>query len=595
MKPTLPADGLSRPRFSVVIPTYQRRELVVAAVEALGRQEFADTFEVIVVVDGSKDGTAESLNALKTPMALHVIEQKNSGAAVARNQGAEQATGELLLFLDDDMESDPHLLAEHLASHRAGADVVLGDIPIHPDSPRGLLSERVRMWSEKRANRLAVPGAELTSADMLTGQISLRRDLFNRIAGFDTRFTREGSFGNEDTDLGYRLFKGGYKIVYNSKAITLQTYVIRAGQYLRQYFDAGHADVEYVRKHPDQIETIFPRKKLERKIVRRWFRPICRWPFVSQLIGKAASRLAVWLVEEGFQDWRTARFFSEVKNFEYWRGVARAGGIPHSRMLRVLAYHAIEDLSDNPKLKPYGIPGEEFRQQLTILRQAGYKFVSGEEALNFLDGRAYLPRHAVLLTFDDCYVSVLENALPILQEAQIPAVSFAVSGQLGGFNRWDERLGKRLPLLDAEGLKTLERHRVEIGAHSRTHPQLPRIKIDDLPNEIDRSVEELNQAGLQRPRLFAYPYGEHNEGVRAAVASAGLTAAFTVEPGFVRRGENRFALPRIEILRGDLGRKLRWKVAVGGPLRSKGHGSEPFLFRLRRRFFSFATEKPPAI
>ena len=106
------------PRFSVVIPTYQRRDVVVSSVRALAGQEGAPPFEVVVVVDGSDDGSAEVLRALETPFPLSVVGQPNAGRPAACNRGASAAVGELLLFLDDDMEAHPCLLAEHERSHR---------------------------------------------------------------------------------------------------------------------------------------------------------------------------------------------------------------------------------------------------------------------------------------------------------------------------------------------------------------------------------------------------------------------------------------------------------------------------------------------
>jgi len=138
--------GAERPRFSVVIPTHQRRDRVVHNVEALARQDLA-SFEVVVVVDGGSDGTAAALRALDPPFPLTILEQENSGAAEARNAGARSAGGEILLFLDDDMEADPAMLAEHDRGHRQGADLVVGDMPLHPDSPANLLSWGVGFWA----------------------------------------------------------------------------------------------------------------------------------------------------------------------------------------------------------------------------------------------------------------------------------------------------------------------------------------------------------------------------------------------------------------------------------------------------------------
>src|SRR2546426_11269032 len=85
------------PRFSVVIPTYQRRDIVVRMVAALERQ-VQRHFEVIVVVDGSTDGTADALRNLRLSLPLKIFEQSNRGGAEARNGGGAAAGGWLALF-----------------------------------------------------------------------------------------------------------------------------------------------------------------------------------------------------------------------------------------------------------------------------------------------------------------------------------------------------------------------------------------------------------------------------------------------------------------------------------------------------------------
>lgn len=304
-------------RFSVIIPTYQRRDLIAANIAALARQKFEGGFEVIVVVDGSTDGTAEALRELKLPFPLVVVEQPNGGSAAARNHGAAEAQGELLLFLDDDMEAHPNLLAEHDLSHRAGAAAVMGHIPMHPDSPVGLLAQRVETWAEGRAKRLSDPHAQLLLEDMLTGQLSVGRALFVRLSGFDIRFRQKISSGNADTDFGYRLLHSGSRVVFNAQAISWQKYIVTPRQYLRQWREAGLADVRFVRKHPDQLATIFTRRKLQQQ--RRWMiapvAAILRWVSVRR-------------VEQGRTDVRTAAWYGKVRWYEYWRGVSEAGGVP---------------------------------------------------------------------------------------------------------------------------------------------------------------------------------------------------------------------------------------------------------------------------
>ena len=115
------AAAVAAPSLSIIVPTNQRRELVSEAVLALGEIHYAGQMEIIVVVDGSTDGTAAALRQVRCSRSLRVIEQQNLGAAAARNRGAAAATGDILLFLDDDMIADPGLAEEHVRLHRQGA------------------------------------------------------------------------------------------------------------------------------------------------------------------------------------------------------------------------------------------------------------------------------------------------------------------------------------------------------------------------------------------------------------------------------------------------------------------------------------------
>jgi glycosyltransferase involved in cell wall biosynthesis len=297
--------------FNIVIPTYRRRDLVVATVRALTRQEYAGTFEVIVVVDGSTDNSAEALRALDTPFPLTVLEQSNQGIAAARNRGADVARGELLLFLDDDMEADPKLLTEHARSHQSDADVVTGHVPLNPASPDNFLSASVKAWAEDRERLLSSAPDDLDFLEIVGGQLSISRNLFFQLNGFDRTFTRNGTFGNEDRDLACRLLDAGYKIAFNPKAISWQTYVVTPRQFLRNYRQAGAADVNLAAKHPGRSDRIFNPECIESRIDRvlwRWLRGPIRL-------------LALKLVEtEKPEQWRIDLFWHAWK-LEYCQGV----------------------------------------------------------------------------------------------------------------------------------------------------------------------------------------------------------------------------------------------------------------------------------
>jgi len=552
------------PRFSVVIPTYQRRYLVLRALEALADQEFDGEFEVVVVVDGSTDGTADGLRSLETFQALTVIEQPNRGLSYARNRGAAEAKGELLLFLDDDMEADRRLLAEHDRSHREGAAAVIGAIPLHPDSPDNLLSNGIRVWCDDRHARLA-QASELPFDDIIGGQFSVSRAVFAELGGYDERFTRGGSYGAEDVEFGQRLLDEGHRVVFNPEAISHQFYAVDAATHLRQYRQVGHADVAIVRKHPKLLDVTFRGKQRESEIHKLVWRPVLTFPRLTTPLRAVLRPAAIAAVGSGRKGRLVAWLFFAARSAEYWRGVAEAGGIPRPRPVRVLNYHAIADLGGDPILHEYGVPPDQFEEHLDALTRRGYHFVEPDELLRLLDGVGGVPDRALLLTFDDCYRDLLHTAAPLLEERTIPAIAFAVSGELGGTNSWDQGIGaRRLELLDAPHLAELAGRGIEIGAHSRTHRPFDSVPEAQLDDEVAGSVADLERAGLGPVRFFAYPHGVHGPAALAAASRAGLKAAFTVDAGRVRPGSNRYALRRVEIERRDLGWRFRWKVFVAG-------------------------------
>lgn len=546
-------------RFSVVIPTYRRRERVLRHVAALSNQTFGD-FEAIVVDDGSDDGSAAALRELETAFPLAVIEQKNQGAAQARNAGARAAQGEVLLFLDDDMEAAPSLLAEHDRCHREGADLVVGDMPLHPDSPPGLLSWGVGFWAQSRRERLLEPGAEPGLDDLLTGQISISRESFERLGGFDTSFTREGLFGGEDIDFGYRVVKAGLRVVFDPEAVSYQYYDVDPAAYLRRARETGRSEEELVLKHPEQASRLAGAPAFHTHRSRWLLGPLVKTP---DWVAWPLRGLAVALVRGGRRDQWTRRLFFGLRTVEHRRGARLARQASSTGSAVVLAFHAVSDLGSDPVLAEYGVPPERLTEHLDALGKRGWQFVGLDAVLAALEGRGRLPKRALLVTFDDCYVDLLSDGAPVLAERGVPAVAFAVAGLTGAANEWDRPLGAReLRLLDADGLRALPAAGIEVGSHGMHHRQLTKMPLAEAAAEIRASAAALEGLGLPRPRAFSYPHGELNREIADAVAASGYRAAFTVAPGAVERGCDPFSLPRVEVLASDTPVRLRLKIAT---------------------------------
>jgi glycosyltransferase involved in cell wall biosynthesis/peptidoglycan/xylan/chitin deacetylase (PgdA/CDA1 family) len=548
----------ARPSFSIVIPTYQRRDAVCAAVRALSHTAYSGAVELIVVIDGSTDGSAKALAAIDCPFPVKIVEQSNDGAGSARNRGAAAAVNDIILFLDDDMIADPALLDEHARLHEAGVDAVIGDTPIHPDSPAGFLPDSVARWISSTSVK-----SPLSPFDVFSGQLSVRRPVFEALGGFDAAFTTAPAFGNEDADLGARLL-AHYDVRHNPAAISRQMYVVAPRQFMERARRAVAADLHFVRKHPKLARELFERKGYSRPLTRFVYRPLARIPLIPELI----AGLAVWTADVAlktpFRSSRTiARFFSGARSLAYWSALRAHGWLPFSDRLLVLCYHAIQDQSADPVLAPYGVPPALFAAQLDALARRGFSFITPAQLAAYLASQAPLPRRPVLVTFDDGYESLLETARDLLRPRGIPALAFAVTGIASGTNEWDQAYGSgRVKLLAQDQLRDLAACGVEIGSHSRSHREMPLLEASEQEQEAAGSADDLAAHGLPRPRFFAYPFTFADDASKTAVRNAGYGAAFGGRVGWIKRGSDPFALPRVMILASDRGWRFRLKIAA---------------------------------
>lgn len=203
---------------SVVMPTYNRRERVRAAIEALDRQHVDVPFEIVVVSDGSTDGTDELLRSVETRVPLSAVVQENGGPATARNRGVDAATGELIVFVDDDVVAADGMLQAHVDAHRALGDQVVVVGPML-DPPGFSMVPWVRWEQAMLAKQYAALEAgeyEATARQFYTGNASVRRRHLLAAGGFDPAFRRA-----EDVELAYRLADRGLTFAYEPSAVGL--------------------------------------------------------------------------------------------------------------------------------------------------------------------------------------------------------------------------------------------------------------------------------------------------------------------------------------------------------------------------------------
>ena len=235
---------------SVVIPTYQRRATLERALVSLRSQTLpAESYEVIVSIDGSDDGTREMLAAFPAPYRLEAVWQPNRGRASACNRGVRATGGDLVVLLDDDMEAAPELLAAHARAHSsAPSRAVIGAAPVIPDDPTQPLAEFIRAGFARRLAQLARGEARIRFNDVYTGNFSIRRATLLDVGAFDEDF-RE--YGHEDYELAVRLLRAGVELVYSSEAVAYHHYAKDLAAVARDSIGRGRNDVLFGDKHPE--------------------------------------------------------------------------------------------------------------------------------------------------------------------------------------------------------------------------------------------------------------------------------------------------------------------------------------------------------
>lgn len=293
------------------------------AVRTLCRLGYDGPVELIVVVDGSSDGTAAALSGIDCPFPFRIVEQANAGAATARNRGAAEASGDIILFLDDDMIAEPDLLEQHALTHRAGADAVLGSVPIDPASPAGFMADGVGAWADT-----LLTGAPLTGLDVFTGQLSVGRRVFEELGGFDTSFTAGPVLGNEDADFGVRLLPR-FKLRHNPAAVSRQRFVVTPRESMRRVVRHAAGDVHFAAKHPHLGRQLFEFRGAYRPLTRFVLRPLSRIPLLPYLLSELGVRAAELGLRTRFRSSRTlSRLFGGARWVLYWSAV-RSTALPH--------------------------------------------------------------------------------------------------------------------------------------------------------------------------------------------------------------------------------------------------------------------------
>jgi len=231
----------NRLRFSVIVPAFNAEVTLSSCLEALVAQSISkEDYEVIVVDDGSTDDTSKIAQQFK----VKFLYQTNRGPAAARNKGAAEAEGRIILFTDADCVPDRSWLEE--MTLRFEEPEVMGVKGAYKTHQTQLIARFAQAEFEDRYDLLW----SQTSIDMVdTYAAAFRKNIFQKMGGFDEHFPVAN---NEDTDFSYRLATAGHKLVFNRRAFVFHTHPDTLWKYLRIKFWRGYWRMVVYRRYPEK-------------------------------------------------------------------------------------------------------------------------------------------------------------------------------------------------------------------------------------------------------------------------------------------------------------------------------------------------------
>jgi GT2 family glycosyltransferase len=314
------------PRISVIIPTHQRRASLDRALRSLERQSLSHAeYEVIVAIDGSTDGTRELVEGWDRTESPRITSmwKPRGGRASACNAGLRLAAAPIVVFLDDDMEATPGLLAGHLAAHAGAARLgVVGAVPIRVGASSTSVTRYVASRFNGHLRNLAEPGYEFGLRDFYSGNFSVARDAIAAIGGFDEAFA---VYGNEDLELSLRLRANGVRLVFSADAMAYQHYEKDFAALARDTREKGRTAVQLARKHPSAAPDLklsqFDRGPRASRLARNTLLAAgARWTRTSHVVVRAIS----WLGDRRMPGLH--RVYPVALDYLYWSGVRAAQG-----------------------------------------------------------------------------------------------------------------------------------------------------------------------------------------------------------------------------------------------------------------------------
>lgn len=480
-------------RLSILIATHNRRELLGELLDSLeGQTQPPADFEVVVMVDGSSDGTVELLaeRQASSPFTLRFELLEAGGKPRAINRAVEIARGAHCLVVDDDMTADPRLVAEHLRvqESRPGGVVAVGPMKLRlPPGADGLVQWFKRDW-DARYERLR-HAERLDYKRTFGGNLSFPRQAYLDVGGWAAGARDRGG----DVELGFRLESHGLPVVIARDGWTTQDFPSSFRQIAWNAERSGRGGVAMYERHPETLSIGLgsyhargPRARLLRELLLVTGPPVRLLAALDPVVRRLpASDLVYRTIVEAFL-WRGAR--AALSADDRWRALRRGTAI--------LAYETPLD-------------ADGFARHVAWLRRRGHPVMSLDDYLEHRARHRIPPARAVVVTVD-----AREGALP-------------------------PRIGSPVTAFVDAGAAPPSHDGLTVGLHGG--------EGDAAAGELSRRRGELEARLGRSVHHFAHPVGvEPPDGARLA-EELGFRSGCSNEPGLNGPGTPVHALRRIPL------------------------------------------------
>lgn len=216
----------------------------------------------------------------------------------------------------------------------------------------------------------------------------------------------------------------------------------------------------------------------------------------------------------------------------------------------VIMYHRVVNDATEAGVHGTYVTKDIFEKQMEYLKSQGYETVTFKDLVNNgYKKRFDRDKKWIMLTFDDGYTDNYDIAYPILKKYGYRGIIYLVSDL--DYNRWDveekSNPERKFSLMSIDQLKELKEYGIEFGGHTKTHPRLGKISLDDAKKEIEESKAVLEERLDEKLISFAFPYGDLNEDVKAIAKNVGYEFAVATDSGSLIFSEDLYEIRRIGI------------------------------------------------